>query len=181
MSSLMKRHDFAMKALLQDQPYPGDLAKELADRVIGLEHVLRNFMDMVSHERNMMCQDMNLQMQASAAVDEYVETVNLVLEKKSEIPEYIETLQADLMRSEQNVEKLTAALIEANMEILSNAYATGHERDGEWTHCFMSDGEYLASICGFKPKESHFPADQIKDAIPDAARRLALDVLQEKS
>jgi len=67
----------------------------------------------------------------------------------------------------------TEALIEAEQEILWDAYSTGHERDGKWTHMFMSDGEHLVRECGFDPTKGYYLANEIKEAIPAAAKRLA--------
>lgn len=53
---------------------------------------------------------------------------------------------------------------------LWNAYNEGHERDGQWTHAFMSDGEWLARQCGFDPRKGYYPAEEIKAKIPEAAR-----------
>jgi len=66
--------------------------------------------------------------------------------------------------------RLRKALVEEREENLWNAYNEGHERDGEWTHMFMSDGEWLARECGFDPTKGYYPAEEIKAAIPKIAR-----------
>ncbi len=84
-------------------------------------------------------------------------------------------------RAEATVATLTAqvgamrgALIAEREENLWNAYHTGIERDGRWSHAFMSDGEWLARECGFDAKAGDYPAEAIKAAIPEAAKRAAL-------
>lgn len=72
------------------------------------------------------------------------------------------------------VEAMRGALIAEREENLWNAYNTGYERDGRWSHAFMSDGEWLAHECGFDARDGDYPADAIKAAIPEAAKRAAL-------
>jgi len=73
------------------------------------------------------------------------------------------------MTPEEIVRKLTKALEEEREENLWNAYHSGHAKDGQWTHMFMSDGEWLARECGFDPYQGHYDDAEIKAAIPKAA------------
>ena len=68
------------------------------------------------------------------------------------------------------IERLRKALVSEREENLWNAYATGDVRGDEWTHLFMSDGEWLAKECGFDPKQGYYSAEAIRNAIPIAAR-----------
>jgi hypothetical protein len=69
------------------------------------------------------------------------------------------------------IERLRGLLVEGREENLWNAYNTGHEAgDGQWTHMFMSDGEWLVRECGLDPKIGRYDAATIKAAIPIAAR-----------
>jgi hypothetical protein len=63
------------------------------------------------------------------------------------------------------------ALVEERTENLWNAYNTGHSKDGQWTHMFMSDGEWLARECGFDPRDGYYVDASIRNAIPKAALR----------
>lgn len=72
------------------------------------------------------------------------------------------------------IARLRGLLIEERTETLWNAYHTGHEKDGMWDHCCMSDGEWLAAECGLPPSQRVYSAEAIKTAIPVAARRAAL-------
>jgi uncharacterized small protein (DUF1192 family) len=67
-------------------------------------------------------------------------------------------------------ERLRAALVAEREENLWSAYATGDVRGDEWTHMFMSDGEWLAKECGFDPRQGYYSAEAIRNAIPIAAR-----------
>jgi hypothetical protein len=67
-------------------------------------------------------------------------------------------------------ERLREALIAEREENLWNAYATGDTRGDEWTHLYMSDGEWLVRQCGFDPKQGYYKAEEIRNAIPIAAR-----------
>ena len=68
------------------------------------------------------------------------------------------------------IERLRGLLVAEREENLWNAYHTGHVKDGEWTHMFMSDGESLVSECGFDPRKGYYPDAEIREAIPIAAR-----------
>ena len=68
------------------------------------------------------------------------------------------------------VERLGKLLVNEREEVLWNAYATGHEKNGRWTHLFMSDGEWLVRQCDLDPTLGDYDAEQIKAAIPIAAR-----------
>jgi hypothetical protein len=69
------------------------------------------------------------------------------------------------------IERLRGLLAEEREDNLWNAYNTGHEDgDGQWTHMFMSDGEWLVRECGLDPKIGHYDAATIRAAIPIAAR-----------
>jgi len=67
-------------------------------------------------------------------------------------------------------ERLRAALVAEREENLWSAYATGDVIGDEWTHLFMSDGEWLAKECGFDPRQGYYSAAAIRNAIPIAAR-----------
>lgn len=68
-------------------------------------------------------------------------------------------------------ERLRATLLEKTEETLWYAYHTGIEKpDGQWTHCFMSDGEDLIAQIGLDPSLGYYEAEQVKAAIPAAAR-----------
>lgn len=67
---------------------------------------------------------------------------------------------------------LEDALVEEREENLWHAYHSGHAKDGQWTHMFMSDGEWLAKECGFNPRAGHYDDAAIKAAIPEAAKRV---------
>lgn len=74
-----------------------------------------------------------------------------------------------ITRLEAEVAQLRGALISEREENLWDAYNSGFEKDGQWTHMFMSTGEWLARECGFDPKLGHYDAAEIKAAIPKAA------------
>jgi hypothetical protein len=84
--------------------------------------------------------------------------------------EKCEGLERKLAASEARETRLREALVEEREENLWNAYNSGHVKNGEWTHLFMSEGEWLARECGFDPKDGSYPAEMIKAAIPVAAR-----------
>jgi hypothetical protein len=65
---------------------------------------------------------------------------------------------------------LRGLLVAEREENLWNAYNTGHVKDGEWTHMFMSDGESLVSECGLDPRKGYYQDAEIRAAIPIAAR-----------
>jgi hypothetical protein len=67
-------------------------------------------------------------------------------------------------------ERLREALVAEREENLWSAYATGDVIGDEWTHLFMSDGEWLAKECGFDPRQGYYSAAAIRNAIPIAAR-----------
>jgi hypothetical protein len=78
---------------------------------------------------------------------------------------------ATLAAQAAEIERLMGLLAEEREENLWNAYNTGHETgDGQWTHMFMSDGEWLVRECGLDPRIGHYDAATIKAAIPIAAR-----------
>ena len=68
------------------------------------------------------------------------------------------------------VERLREALVAEREENLWSAYATGDVRGDEWTHLYMSDGEWLVRQCGLDPKQGYYKAEDIRNAIPIAAR-----------
>lgn len=68
------------------------------------------------------------------------------------------------------IERLSEMLVEEREENLWNAYHSGHARNGRWTHMFIRDGEWLASQCGFDPRQPHYDDAEIRAAIPKAAR-----------
>ncbi len=90
----------------------------------------------------------------------YIDDAN---ETMTEAADRIEALTA------QN-ERLREALVAEREENLWSAYATGDVRGDEWTHMFMSDGEWLAKECGFDPRQGYYSAEAIRNAIPIAAR-----------
>ena len=77
----------------------------------------------------------------------------------------------ELARLRAENEALQGALVAEREENLWNAYHTGNVVNGRWTHMFMSDGEWLAQECGFDPKQADYDDEQIKAAIPLAARK----------
>lgn len=76
----------------------------------------------------------------------------------------IESLQAE-------VERLRKLLVEEREENLWNAFNSGHIKEGEWTHMFMSDGEWLARECGLDPRDGYYPEAEVRAKIPQAARQ----------
>jgi hypothetical protein len=74
---------------------------------------------------------------------------------------------------ERRVERLEGALRNEREENLWNAYATGSVKDGQWSHNFMSDGEWLAEECGLDASAAWHDADEVKALIPEAAERFA--------
>ena len=86
-------------------------------------------------------------------------------------------LGAALIYAQKRIEALEAenarlreALVAEREENLWSAYATGDVCGDQWTHLFMSDGEWLVRECGFDPKQGYYPAEEIRKAIPIAAR-----------
>ncbi len=78
---------------------------------------------------------------------------------------------ADLIETQaREIERLREALVAEREENLWSAYATGDVRGDEWTHLYMSDGEWLVRQCGLDPKQGYYKAEQIRNAIPIAAR-----------
>jgi len=75
-----------------------------------------------------------------------------------------------LEKAADRIEELESALVEERLENLWNAYNTGFEKDGQWSHSFMSQGEWLAEECGFDPSLGWYDANEVKEAIPQAAR-----------
>jgi hypothetical protein len=71
--------------------------------------------------------------------------------------------------------RLVEAFIQERTENLWNAYSTGHERDGQWSHSFMSDGEWLIREVGLDPKDGWYDAEEVKRRMPEAAARAALE------
>ena len=59
-------------------------------------------------------------------------------------------------RAADEIERLRGLLVAEREENLWNAYNTGHVKDGEWTHMFMSDGESLVSECGLDPRKGYY-------------------------
>lgn len=85
-----------------------------------------------------------------------------------------EEAAAALAEAQAEIARLRGLLIEERTETLWNAYSTGHEKDGMWDHCCMSDGEWLVAECGLPPSQRVYSAEAIKAAIPIAAARAAL-------
>lgn len=87
------------------------------------------------------------------------------------VPDWEEYIHADLyeaIRAEN--ERLREALSQEREERMWGAYATGIEKDGQWTHAFMSDGERLASELGLDASKGWYSAKDVKALIPKAAR-----------
>lgn len=84
--------------------------------------------------------------------------------------ERIEALQADKAKLREEIDRLGEALVAEREENLWSAYNTGDVRGDEWTHLYMSDGEWLVRQCGLDPKQIYYKAEQIRNAIPIAAR-----------
>ncbi len=82
----------------------------------------------------------------------------------------VEALITELPALIAEVERLREALVSEREENLWKAYDSGHVKDGQWTHMFMSDGEWLAVECGFNPRDGYYDDAAIKAAIPNAAR-----------
>lgn len=83
-------------------------------------------------------------------------------------PELGAAFELEAARAE--IARLREALAEEREENLWHAYNTGNELAGEWSHLFMSDGEWLVAQCGMDPKQGKYDAEAIKAAIPIAAR-----------
>ncbi len=79
---------------------------------------------------------------------------------------------AALNAAADEIDRLREALGETREELMWSAYATGAERDGQWSHLFMSDGEWLARELGLDPKQGLYDAAEVKAAIPVRARAL---------
>jgi len=91
----------------------------------------------------------------------------------------ITTLRDKLAASEARIAELEVenawlreALVKEREEKLWMAYGQGYESYGRWTHMRMADGEWLARECGFDPALPDYDADEIKAAIPKAARKV---------
>jgi hypothetical protein len=96
---------------------------------------------------------------------------------RNEDDEIIDTALDTLAWQRREIDRLTAenerlreALVAEREENLWSAYATGDVIGDEWTHLFMSDGEWLAKECGFDPRQGYYSAEAIRNAIPIAAR-----------
>jgi|GEM_PF-3581763 len=87
---------------------------------------------------------------------------------KLRYPEEIMTDRLEALTADN--ERLREALVAEREENLWSAYATGDVIGDEWTHLFMSDGEWLAKECGFDPRQGYYSAEAIRNAIPIAAR-----------
>ena len=97
-----------------------------------------------------------------------------IVERLREINALCETLFTDqshtLVEAANEIERLREKLIKEREDNLWNAYNTGAERSGEWSHCFMSDGEWLVRELGLDPLKCHYSINEIKAGIPIAAR-----------
>jgi len=80
------------------------------------------------------------------------------------------SIPTDVAEAADEIERLREKLIKEREDNLWNAYNTGAERSGEWSHCFMSDGEWLVRELGFDPLKCHYSINEIKAGIPIAAR-----------
>lgn len=72
----------------------------------------------------------------------------------------------------ERVAELEEMLVAEREDNLWNAYNVGHVRDGKWNHLCMSDGEWLARECGFNVSDCRFDDEEIRNAIPKAARAI---------
>lgn len=86
----------------------------------------------------------------------------------------IKAQAARIEELERENERLREALTQERLENLWNAYNTGFEKEGEWCHSFMSDGEWLISEIGMDPTQGWYDAAEVKRRIPEAAARAAL-------
>lgn len=87
-----------------------------------------------------------------------------------------ELMNKTLTAQADEIERLRVALIEEREENLWDAYHSGHAKDGQWTHMFMSTGEWLARECGLDPSQGHYDDAEIRAAIPRAALKAAQEV-----
>jgi len=107
-------------------------------------------------------------------IDEDFDTMRDVVQDPCGAWQAIQSQAARIEELEAENARLREALIAEREDVLWNAYYTGSERDGRWHHAYMSDGEWLARECGFDPTSGDCPADAIKAAIPEAAKRAVL-------
>jgi hypothetical protein len=101
----------------------------------------------------------------------------LIAELRNQAPALLDALTAaEAQVAELRAEnaRLVEAFIQERTENLWNAYSTGHERDGQWSHSCMSDGEWLIREIGFDPKDGWYDAEEVKRRMPEAAARAAL-------
>lgn len=77
---------------------------------------------------------------------------------------------AEIARLTARVAELEGQVAELTEDAMWSAYYTGVERDGQWDHCCMSDGEELVRSLGLNPADRVYSADWIKALIPDRAR-----------
>jgi hypothetical protein len=82
----------------------------------------------------------------------------------------LSVLEPRIEALERELAEAREALVAEREETLWSAYSSGLEKDGRWTHMFMSDGEWLAREVGLDPRTGHYDAEYIKAAIPRAAR-----------
>jgi hypothetical protein len=102
----------------------------------------------------------------------------LIAELRNQAPALLDALTAaEAQVAELRAEnaRLVEAFIQERTENLWNAYSTGHERDGQWSHSFMSDGEWLIREVGLDPKDGWYDAEEVKRRMPEAAARAALE------
>jgi hypothetical protein len=91
------------------------------------------------------------------------------------------TMLLDFAAALDLIETLAVVLEAERLEVLWNAYHTGHNRaDGQWSHSFMSDGEWLVRECDMDPQDAWFSNEAIRAAIPLAAARFARAALTPK-
>ena len=112
-------------------------------------------------------------MKSSAVIDHICAAIRALPAVRSHVNETPKNEHdaRDVLTLTSERDRLRAALIAERIDTLWNAYSTGMERDGRWRHMCMSDGEWLEHECGLDDSQRDHPADEVKAAIPLAAKR----------
>ena len=84
--------------------------------------------------------------------------------------QWLEMVENTVVKQHAEIERLQEAFVREREDNLWNAYNMGVEKGEEWTHCFMSDGEWLVRELGLNPLEGYYSINEIKAGIPIAAR-----------